>query len=29
VYFDVTGQPPNGVVYNDGMQELLVWTSNA
>ncbi len=29
VYFDVTGQPPNGVVYNDGMQDVLVWTGNA
>ena len=28
VYFDVTGQPPNGVVYNDGMQDVLMWTSN-
>ena len=28
VYFDVTGQPPNGVVYNDGVQDLLTWTSN-
>jgi hypothetical protein len=29
VYFDVTGPPPNGVVYNDGVQDVLVWTSNA
>jgi hypothetical protein len=28
VYFDVTGQPPNGVVYNDGLQDVLMWTSN-
>jgi hypothetical protein len=28
IYFDVTGQPPNGVVYNDGMQDVLMWTSN-
>jgi hypothetical protein len=28
VYFDVTGAPPNGVVYNDGMQDILIWTSN-
>src|SRR3984957_1650224 len=28
LYFDVTGAPPNGVVYNDGMQDILVWTSN-
>jgi len=29
LYFDVTGQPPNGVVYNDGVQGVLIWTSNA
>lgn len=29
VYFDVTGAPPNGVVYNDGVQDVLIWTSNA
>lgn len=29
LYFDVTGQPPNGVVYNDGVQDVLTWTSNA
>ncbi|OBG71569.1 hypothetical protein A5714_19775 [Mycobacterium sp. E2462] len=28
LYFDVTGQPPNGVVYNDGVQDVLTWTSN-
>jgi hypothetical protein len=28
LYFDVTGQPPNGVVYNDGVQDVLIWTSN-
>lgn len=28
LYFDVTGAPPNGVVYNDGMQDVLIWTSN-
>jgi hypothetical protein len=28
LYFDVTGAPPNGVVYNDGMQDILMWTSN-
>ncbi|GAB4920338.1 hypothetical protein MAHJHV33_50130 [Mycobacterium avium subsp. hominissuis] len=22
------GAPPNGVVYNDGMQDVLMWTSN-
>src|SRR6516165_8918633 len=28
LYFDVTGAPPNGVAYNDGMQDILTWTSN-
>ena len=28
MYFDVTGAPPNGVVYNDGLQDILMWTSN-
>jgi hypothetical protein len=28
VYFDVTGAAPNGVVYNDGLQDILIWTSN-
>ncbi len=28
LYFDVTGQPPNGVVYNDGTEDVLIWTSN-
>ena len=28
LYFDVTGAPPNGVVYNDGVQDILMWTSN-
>jgi len=28
LYFDATGAPPNGVVYNDGMQDILIWTSN-
>lgn len=28
IYFDVTGPPPNGVVYNDGVQDVLIWTSN-
>ncbi len=28
LYFDVTGAAPNGVVYNDGMQDILMWTSN-
>jgi hypothetical protein len=29
VYFDVTGPPPNQVVYNDGVQDVLVWTNNS
>ncbi|AFJ36607.1 hypothetical protein W7S_18260 [Mycobacterium sp. MOTT36Y] len=29
LYFDVTGAPPNGVVYNDGVNDVLIWTSNA
>ena len=29
LYFDVTGQAPESVVYNDGVQDVLVWTSNA
>ena len=28
LYFDVTGAPPNGVVYNDGLEDILIWTSN-
>lgn len=28
LYFDVTGAPPNGVVYNDELQDILIWTSN-
>ncbi len=27
VYFDVTGAPPDGVVYNDGAQDVLIWSS--
>lgn len=27
LYFDVTGQAPNGVVYNDGVQDVLIWRS--
>lgn len=26
IYFDVTGATPNSVVYNDGSQDLLIWT---
>ena len=29
VYFDVTGSTPNSVVYNDGGQDLAVWTQAA
>jgi Domain of unknown function (DUF1942) len=29
VYFDVTGAPPNEVVYNDGVQDVLMWTNNS
>ena len=25
IYFDVVGDTPNSVVYNDGVQDLLVW----
>jgi hypothetical protein len=28
LFFDATGAPPNGVVYNDGFQDILIWTSN-
>jgi hypothetical protein len=28
LYFDATGAPPNGVAYNDGLQDILIWTSN-
>lgn len=27
LYFDVVGDRPNSVVYNDGVQDLLVWVS--
>jgi hypothetical protein len=27
IYFDVVGDTPNSVVYNDGLQDLLVWVS--
>lgn len=27
MYFDVTGAQPNQVVYNDGVQDVLLWTS--
>jgi hypothetical protein len=25
LYFDVVGDAPNSVVYNDGVQDLMVW----
>jgi len=28
IYFDVTGAPPDGVVYNDGVEDVLIWTTN-
>lgn len=28
LYFDVTGPVPNGVIYNDGTQDVLIWTSS-
>jgi hypothetical protein len=28
LYFDVTGPPPTQVVYNDGAQDVLVWTNS-
>jgi hypothetical protein len=27
LYFDVTGAPPDQVVYNDGVQDVLLWTA--
>lgn len=27
IYFDVTGPAPTQVVYNDGVQDVLVWTT--
>ena len=29
LYFDVVGDVPNSVVYNDGVQDLLVWVATA
>jgi hypothetical protein len=26
LYFDVVGTPPTSVVYNDGSQDLLIWS---
>jgi Domain of unknown function (DUF1942) len=25
LYFDVVGAPPNSVVYNDGIRDILAW----
>ena len=27
IYFDVTGPQPDSVVYNDGTQDVLIWTN--
>jgi hypothetical protein len=27
IYFDAAGAPPDGVVYNDGVQDVLIWTN--
>ena len=29
IYFDVTGAAPTRVVYNDGVQDVLVWEGNS
>jgi Domain of unknown function (DUF1942) len=29
LYFDVVGDAPNSVVYNDGVQDLMVWVPGA
>jgi hypothetical protein len=29
IYFDVVGDTPNSVVYNDGAQDLMVWVSTS
>ena len=29
IYFDVTGASPSSVVYNDGAQDLLIWTGGS
>jgi hypothetical protein len=26
IYFDVTGAQPTSVVYNDGVQDRLIWS---
>ncbi len=29
IYFDVTGAQPTSVVYNDGVEDVLIWTTAA
>jgi hypothetical protein len=29
IYFDVIGEAPARVVYNDGVQDLLIWEGKA
>lgn len=29
IYFDVTGETPNSVVYNNGAEDLLIWVGEA
>ncbi len=29
IYFDVVGQVPNSVVYNNGAEDLLIWVGDA
>jgi hypothetical protein len=29
LYFDVVGDPPNSVVYNDGVRDLLAWVGTS
>ena len=28
IYFNVTGTPPDSVVYNDGVEDVLIWTTS-
>ncbi len=28
IYFNVTGSPPDSVVYNDGVEDVLIWTTS-
>ena len=27
IYFDVVGPPPNSVVYNDGVEDVMIWAN--